>query len=239
VGLSLFKLEKLKIEAYTTVERNGVPKTMEVMFNPTEFSEKGSICYFEGQSVNTHEKELHYSLTRPGEVTFKLIFDGTGVNYYGAEQLVRAITGEGVAKDIARFKALCVEMNGSIHQPNYLLLRWGKWTRKCMLSTYGISYKRFDRGGVGEPLHAELEATFINDDSIAALAAKSNKNSPDLTHLRVVKSGDTLPLLCKEIYGSSGYYLRVAADNGLDDFRNLRPGQKLRFRPLEPDAQTP
>jgi nucleoid-associated protein YgaU len=39
--------------------------------------------------------------------------------------------------------------------------------------------------------------------------------------------------LCKEIYGSSAYYFRVAADNGLDDFRNLIPGQKLNFPPLQ------
>ena len=49
-----------------------------------------------------------------------------------------------------------------------------------------------------------------------------------------MKSGDTLPLLCKEIYGSSAHYLRVAADNRLDDFRNLVPGQTLYFAPLVP-----
>jgi nucleoid-associated protein YgaU len=48
----------------------------------------------------------------------------------------------------------------------------------------------------------------------------------------VVKSGDTLPLLAKEIYGSSEYYLRVAEVNGIDDFRNLTPGQQIIFPPL-------
>jgi hypothetical protein len=236
VALYTFKLEKLRIEAYRNVERSGFFRSMEVMFNPTSLSEKGTLKYFETQGLASNGVQQNYAFTRPGDVSLKLVFDGSGVNFFGVEQLARTIMGESVANDIAKFKALCVEMNGSIHQPNYLLLRWGKWTRKCMLSSYSISYTRFDRGGAGQPLHAELDATFLDDDSAKALAAKADKSSPDLTHLRVVKAGDTLPLLCKEIYGSSGYYLRVAADNGLDDFRNLVPGQKLRFKPLEPDA---
>jgi nucleoid-associated protein YgaU len=47
-----------------------------------------------------------------------------------------------------------------------------------------------------------------------------------------VKSGDTLPLLAKEIYGSSRYYLRLAQVNHIDDFRNLQPGQEIIFPPL-------
>ena len=35
--------------------------------------------------------------------------------------------------------------------------------------------------------------------------------------------------MCEEIYGSSQYYLLVAKANGLDDFRNLKPGQENLF----------
>ena len=48
-----------------------------------------------------------------------------------------------------------------------------------------------------------------------------------------MKSGDTLPLLCKEIYGSPEHYLRVAQANNLNNFRNLTPGQEIIFPPLE------
>ena len=66
----------------------------------------------------------------------------------------------------------------------------------------------------------------VKDEMTVAQAAEPPAN------FRTVKSGDTLPLLCKEIYGSSAYYLRVAADNELDDFRHLVPGQTLYFKPL-------
>ena len=72
----------------------------------------------------------------------------------------------------------------------------------------------------------------ISDQDVKKRVKKENKSSPDLTHSRIVKNGDTLPLLTKEVYGTSAYYLRVAQVNKLDDFRNLTPGQELFFPPL-------
>jgi nucleoid-associated protein YgaU len=62
------------------------------------------------------------------------------------------------------------------------------------------------------------------------------KSSPDLSHLVTVKAGDTLPLLCCNIYGSSVYYLEVARVNGLAHFRDLAPGMQLLFPPLQDSA---
>lgn len=105
------------------------------------------------------------------------------------------------------------------------------------MKTLEITYKLFDEAG--DPIRAELNVVFVEDKSAETISREAGKTSPDLTHIRVVKSGDTLPLLCKEIYGSSSYYLRVAADNKLDDFRNLVPGQRLFFAPLTQDERVP
>jgi hypothetical protein len=234
VALSnLFKLEKLKIEAYTDVKRKSDkqanPFSMVVMFNPTSFQEKHAIAYGikHTKAINASALPANYSYTAPSNLSFQLVLDGTGVNGYGVELL---LGGKSVREQIDEFKELCFLMNGKIHEPNYLKLRWGKFVFSCRLSTLDITYKLFDESG--DPLRAELAVTFVKDKSAESIFLAEGKNSPDLTHVRVVKSGDTLPLLCKEIYGSSGHYLRVAADNGLDDFRNLVPGQTLRFAPL-------
>ena len=73
----------------------------------------------------------------------------------------------------------------------------------------------------------------VEDKSAAKIAREAAKSSPDLSHVRVVVAGDTLPLLCNDIYGSPQHYLKVAADNGLDDFRQLIPGQRIVFAPLD------
>jgi hypothetical protein len=121
-------------------------------------------------------------------------------------------------------------MNGDIHQPNFLTLSWGDYAFSCRLTSLDITYKLFDEAG--DPIRAELAARFVKDKSAKTILLEARKSSPDLTHVRVVKSGDTLPLLCKEVYGSSAHYLRVAADNGLDDFRRLVSGQTIFFAPL-------
>jgi hypothetical protein len=238
VGLAnLFKLEKLRIEAYNAEARamSDFVDGLDVMFNPTTFHEKHANAYQATRGVNSPGRPALYSYTPPADMSFKFVLDGTGVSLFGAEHLNRTIRGESVKKDIARFKKLCVDMNGDIHQPNFLKIVWGDFTFSCRLTSLDITYKLFDESG--DPIRAELAVRFVTDKRAKTILLEARKSSPDLTHVRTVKSGDTLPLLCKQIYGSSAYYLRVAADNRLDDFRNLVPGQMLYFAPLQRDER--
>ena len=56
--------------------------------------------------------------------------------------------------------------------------------------------------------------------------------SPDLTHFRVVKAGDTLPLMAQQHYGAPGFVGLVVAANNLKNFRTLKVGQELYFPPI-------
>ena len=47
-----------------------------------------------------------------------------------------------------------------------------------------------------------------------------------------VAPGDTLPLMCFDVYGDPRYYLFVAGYNRLDGFRQLSVGQPILFPPL-------
>jgi hypothetical protein len=232
--LNLFKLEKLRIDAYKAEGRSASDYVdgMDAMFNPASLTEKHANAFQAPrlQAINSSGRPALYSYTPPSDLSLQLILDGTGVAFMGAEQLARALQGASVKKDVARFKKLCLEMNGAIHQPNFLKVSWGDFKFSCRLASLDITYKLFDESG--DPLRAELAVRFVKDRSAKSILLEESKSSPDLTHVRTVKSSDTLPLLCKEIYGSSAHYLRVAAENGLDDFRFLRPGQKLRFPPL-------
>jgi len=230
--LNLFKLEKMRIDAYKAEGRakKDYVDGMDVMFNPTSFQENHENSYQSSkrQAINSSGRPAAYSYTPPADVSFNFVLDGTGVAFIGAAQLLKA---KSVKKEIATFKKLFVKMNGDIHEPNYLKVTWGDFVFSCRLVSLDITYKLFDKAG--NPLRAELAVKFVKDEPAKTILLEAGKNSPDLTHVRTVESGDTLPLLCKEIYGSSEYYLRVARENDLDDFRNLTPGQKLIFSPLE------
>ncbi len=200
------------------------------MFNPSVFSQKYEIQYGKNQDLGSTSKELKYAWSKPKELNLKLILDGTGV-VLGESQQQKT-----VSERVKEFIDLTFRMNGSIHEPNFLVAEWGGKEDgglifACRLSSVDVSYTSFNRDGF--PLRAELDVALIFDEEVKKRIAKENKSSPDLTHYRMVKSGDTLPLLSKEIYGSSLYYHRVAQVNNINNFRNLTPGQSLFFPPLE------
>ena len=224
-----FKLERLKIKAFKNGRRAGLPLgTFEAMFNPESFKQTYAIVYGKNQARNSSGRTFNYDRSEPSDLSLKLILDGTGVNEFG---IISLFSRKKVSDRVKEFLDLTFHMNGSIHQPNFLVAEWGDLIFPCRLGSVEINYTTFDRSG--SPLRAELNITLVADEEVEKRMAKENKSSPDLTHSRIVKSGDTLPLLTKEIYGSSVHYLRVAEVNALSDFRNLTPGQEIIFPPLQ------
>jgi hypothetical protein len=230
---NLFKLEKLKINVYGNRLRSGLPqKTFKVMFNPASFSMKHENVLQKKQGVNTSGASMRYAYSRSEELALDLVFDGTGVSDFGVTTLIGKGT-KSVSAQIDEFLTLCFHMDGKIHEPKFLKIEWGDGVLKafdCRLKSVGIKYTLFDRSGA--PLRADLDTVFVEDTEPKKRLRQEGKGSPDVPHTRVVKSGDTLPLLSKEVYGDSSYYLRVAQANNLDDFRNLQPGQEIFFPPL-------
>lgn len=223
-----FKLEKLKITAYSDRERNSLVSTFEAMFNPSTFSQDYEIKYGLKQGFNTSGREVDYARSDPQQLSIDLLLDGTRVDAMG----LLAPLLKTVPERVDEFLDATYHMNGKSHEPNFLDVKWGdEFTFKCRLKKVTIAYSSFDRGG--NPLRAKLSITLISDDTADNLMKKENKTSPDVTHTRIVRGGDTLPLLAKQIYGSADHYLFIARANGLDDFRNLVPGLELAFPPLE------
>lgn len=228
-SLNHIKLAKLTITAYISRTRNSKPiGKFEAMFNPEEFSQKHEVSYQKPQGIHTAGKKLKYSHSPPRDLNIKLILDGTSVDQLGILNLKPQKT---VAKRVKQFIDLTYTINGTIREPNFLVVNWGsELDFSCRLGSVNVSYTSFDRDG--SPLRAVLDATFIFEEDEQELIAKTLSGASDLIHSRLVKSGDTLPLLTKEIYGSSADYLRVAQINNLDNFRALTPGQGLIFPPL-------
>jgi hypothetical protein len=218
-------LDKLTITAYKDElfsTKAGTPNCMSVMVNPASYSRAQAIDFAPEQAIGADGKSLTYNRTLGESLSFDLWFDGTGT--------VPNAPTESVKDQITLLRRLTYEVNGKIHTPNYLILNWGDLVFRCRLKSLTIDYKLFAPDG--KQLRAKATAGFVafmaNEDSLAS----ENRSSPDLTHAILVEAGDTLPLLCHQIYRDSRYYLAVAAHNGLDNFRVLTPGTMLLFPPL-------
>jgi hypothetical protein len=235
--LDLFKLAKLTIKVYSDPARTPPhTKAVEVMFNPSTFSLKYVNTFASGRGIGRAGNTARFANNQPQVLSLSLIMDGTGVGDFGIATLLGA--GSPSVKDrVQEFMTHCFHLVEAKHQPNFLVIEWGKGpltSFRCRLQSVDINYTSFDRDG--SPLRAELRTGFLEDPDVR----ERPLSSPDLTHTRVVNAGDTLPLLCLSIYGSPHHYLRVARVNGLDNFRQLVPGQVLMFPPFERgQRQTP
>ena len=234
-----FKLEKLTITALDG-QNNPVPgaKPFEVMFNPETFTEHigNKLLTTTGMNAPSDSSEARPGGSQPEKLELHLIIDGTGAANWGLPIGLGA-RAQRVKDQIDAFKTLCYNTDGGQCGPHAVEIKWGDVIRdNYRLQSADITYKSFDRNAA--PLRAELDVVFIKHNPAehgesSNVSVEQEPQSTDLTKTRIVKAGDTLPLLAKEIYGSSKYYLFVATENSLNNFRRLEPGQKLVFPPLE------
>lgn len=79
----------------------------------------------------------------------------------------------------------------------------------------------FDADGI--PLRANLTVILTEYPDPEK---NQRETDPELTTC-VIKAGDTLSSIAGELYGDPGLWRTIAAANGLDDPRRLKPGQRL------------
>jgi len=240
---NVYKPAKLTIVAYLDPGRSQPFREIEAQFNPETLSGRHEVRFQTRHGIATSATAANFAYSPPQTLSVKLIFDGTQADAWGGRRLGALAAGRlqglgvpTVGERIEEFLDACYRIKHPTHEPAYLKLTWGPGVFRggsfdCRLESADIKYTLFERDG--SPLRAELDAVFVADLDPFKKAAIERLSSPDLSHRRRVASGDTLPLLCLEIYGSAQYYLRVAEANGLDDFRVLEPGRELVFPPFE------
>lgn len=226
------KLEKLKIQAYSNPEcTTMVPKGLfTTLINPEKFVLNHKVEYIVPETTEG-KPQAYFQNAPPSDLELEFLFDDTGVFDEGDFSILKKRESVGVKADIDSFMKVAYDINSEIHRPNYLKIDWGALHFQGVLAEVSIEYKLFAPDG--KPLRAVAKAKFRKFIEPKKEAADSNLHSPDLTHVRIVEEGDTLPLMTKRIYGDSKYYLEVARVNQLTTFRKLKAGQQLFFPPIQ------
>jgi hypothetical protein len=232
------ELIKLRIKAYKDQQFSDEVADGEfrTLVNPNKYSFKYKIEQNDDQASGTSTSAPRFNKILPEDLSLEFFFDRTGViTDYGAAGTSDDKTfkdeGSGIIDDIEKFKKVVFDYNGDEHKPNYLVISWGTLLFKGTLTEMDITYKLFKADGT--PLRATATAKFKGFVEDNLRVAKENNSSPDLTHIRMVKEGDTLPLMTFRIYGDSKYYLEVAKANSITNFRKLTVGRKIFFPPIK------
>lgn len=215
-------LKRLLIRAYEKSDYSGSPiSEFEAYVNPNEITLSYEMEYDSASGSGTTGSRMNFKRVKPGDLSLTFFLDGTGANGRPLD----------VQQKVEQFQTV-TGYNGNIHRPNYLMVAWGTLqVKRLVLKGASIAYKLFQPNGV--PLRAVITASFTENLDDQTRVAKAQDKSPDLTHVRLVKAGDNLPSLCYEIYGDPRFYLAVAEANGIDQFRELAPGTRIFFPPLE------
>jgi hypothetical protein len=216
-------LEKLTIISFEKADYSDKKPSgkFKAYVNPSEITLSYEIEYDSANGAGTTSSRMNFKKAKPGDMALTFFLDGTGANGKKIE----------VQEKINEFQQV-TGYNGKIHRTSYLKVMWGTLQiKRCVLKSASIAYKLFKPDGI--PLRAVITANFTDNSDDKTSQAIAQNQSSDLTHVRLVKAGETLPSLCEQIYGDPHYYLEVARANKIDNFRNLTPGIKVFFPPLE------
>ena len=225
------ELKKMKIYGYTDVDLAdehlasipGIDNPYTALINPETYTVEIKYEFENAQGQGTTGGSQQFRVKLPEEMAFEFLFDSTGV--------IDGKPKESIATDIENFKKFLMEYDGNSHQPRFFKFVWGSDLFKGRCSALNITYKLFNPDGT--PIRAICRVTLkqATDEELRVL--QQNDRSPDLTHYRVVRKGDTLPMMCYRIYGDPSYYFQVARVNKLSDFRNLEVGSEIFFPPIQ------
>ena len=233
------ELTKVKITAYKSggFEENKKLTSGEftVLVNPEGYTRSYKIKYKDQQASGTKSQQMKFDKVEHEDIDLEFLFDKTGAlpgTFKAKDNAgIQEESKDGVWPDIEQFKKVVYDYKGEIHQPPFLIIQWGELIFKCVLREMSINFKLFRPDGT--PIRAAVKAKFTSTIENELRVRKQGNQSPDITHVRTVKAGDTLPLLCYQVYEDPSYYLQVAKANNLSNFRKLEQGARLLFPPID------
>jgi hypothetical protein len=214
-------LSKLEIIAYSDETFQTEEGRITVPVNPAKYNRTIKVKYNEDQEQGTQGNSQPFEGVPPEEIQLEFVIDNTGAIPDSSD----------VTDKVKEFSEILYKVQDKIHRPSYLQLLWGTLSFHCSLKELKIDYTLFKPDG--KPIRALLNATFMEVIEANRRSAEQGYNSPDLTHIRYLREGDTLPLMAHRIYGNASLYIQVAKFNNLQSFRNIPPNTKIIFPPID------
>jgi hypothetical protein len=218
-------LVKLKILSYSDTAFSADEQSYEALINPPSYDLTLAFDYKGKKTINGVEIPQFHAIP-PQQLKLDFMFDGTGT----VNTIPTAKKSLSVNDQLLEFRSQVYQYDGTKHNPRYLKILWGPLEFRCVMTSLTISYKLFSSDGY--PLRAKVTANFKSFVAPDKAMALLDKQSPDLTHVRNSVEGDALPALSHTIYDDWTRYIELAKANGLDHFRELRPGTNIIFPPI-------
>ncbi len=218
-------LTKMTLTGYENSDYKGVYEAFTVQINPATIKWDKSIRYSKLTAEgNTNQPDTRYVGLEDDQFSFQLVLDGTG-----------AVPGtkKTVPEQLNQLLKVIYNKVEESHESRYVILSWGALLFEGRTTSVSQQFTLFSAQGV--PLRATVSLTFVSHLNKETANKKVNEQSPDLTREVTLKSGESIAFWCNEIYKDPSYCYDIARYNGLEGFRNIKPGVTLVFPPLDRD----
>lgn len=190
--------------------------TMDVLFNPKEYSIQKSVQWEPHKSPGLDTPEQEFTSGNPSILSVELFFD----TYEDKADVTKVTTKV--------YSLALVDANK--HRPPLVRFDWGPTKFKGVVESLTLRYTMFLPDGT--PCRATANLSIKEAQTAKEQLEKNPRNSPDHTKRRTVKNGETLALIAHEEYDDPAEWRRIADANGIADPKDLPPGMVLTLPPI-------
>jgi hypothetical protein len=182
-----------------------------VLFNPSDLSVDRSSHFASMPVPGLSMPILQYIRGESDVLTLELFLD-------------RSDQGQDVDQDIKDL-AVFVTIDGVLHAPPVMEFSWAHFVFTGVVTSFRQRMTLFSEDG--RTLRARVTLTLKSYKSAEAQLRELKLQSPDRTHVRVLREGETLAHLANQAYGDPRMWRPIALANNIDRPRFVAPGTPL------------
>lgn len=186
-------------------------RTVEVLFNPTDLSLDRGSHYASMPVPGLQMPILQYIRGESDVLHLELFLDQTD-------------QGRDVDKDIETLESFIL-IAGALHSPPVIDFTWGTFRFTGVITSIRERLTLFSEDG--RRLRARLAVSFKSYKSAEVQLRDLNLSSPDRSHTRVLREGETLAHIAYETYGDPRMWRPIAEANGITRPRFVPAGTPL------------
>lgn len=220
-------------KAKLIIEGEGSPKTIDVLFNPSEYQLTDGASYSEKKIPGLDGPVMQYISGDATELSVSLFLD----TYVPKTPslLPASIPGMGGSDstDVSKITKEIAEatyINGSLHRPPKVTFQWGSLNFEGVVTKVNHTYTMFTESGM--PVRAKVNLTFKSLISPTDTRRKSPFESPDRTKYRTIRDGTQLWDLAYAEYGDPDMWKVIARENGIMNPLDIKAGQVVKLPAL-------
>jgi hypothetical protein len=201
-------------------------QSVEVKFNPTEYSISRNMNYAEVQVPGLATPLLQFVRGEAQTLSLELFLDASDRLALGKLASVQTDKPLGIENDLKALRRL-VEIAKELHAPPVVEFAWGPEPQHFtgVVTNYTEKFVMFDQQG--NALRARVTLQLKAYAAPKTQLKELDKHSPDRTKTHVVREGERLDTIAAEAYGDPAQWPAIARANGLSRPRILVVGMLL------------